>query len=67
MWLQLVGREDKTPKDDGGTLNKKGKKKPAWKIKLEEEEAKKEAEKQALEEASIKKKKTTMKSLDTSL
>ena len=58
MWLQLVGREDKTPKDDGGTLNKKGKKKPAWKIKLEEEEAKKEAEKQALEEASIKKKKT---------
>ena len=46
MWLQLVGREDKGQAEEAN-VGKKGKKKPAWKIKKEEELAKKEAEKKS--------------------
>ena len=60
MWLLLVGRTDSAALEAEPT-SKKGKKKAAWKIKEEEEQARKEALEQALkeEEASqVKKKKT---------
>ena len=61
MWLQLVGRADSAAASASSVpLNKKGKKKAAWKIKQEEEESRKAAEAKLAEDLqnATKKKKT---------